>query len=412
MRLLYNILIKVAYFIIKITALFNKKIRLFVQGRKEVFAKLSNISPSEKTVWIHSASLGEFEQARPIIEKLKKQKPEYKIIVTFFSPSGYEVRKNYNLADIVCYLPFDTKKNVQKFVKQIQPNLAIIVKYEFWPNLLYELKKTNIKLILISAIFRKNQLFFKPYGSWIRKHLQAFNHFFVQNSQSEKLLKSIGFTDITISGDTRFDRVYKILKQDNSIDFIKEFKSNKHLLVAGSTWEEDESLLVKYINEKASNSEKFIIVPHNINQKKIEKLKNSICKKTILFSDKKSGKSPNSQVLIVDKIGLLTKIYSFADVAYVGGGLKTGLHNVLEPATFGIPVIFGGNKYKKFKEATDLKDLGGCKVIRTQKELTLILKNLLLNLSKRELMGKINSQYIQQNIGATNLIINYINKKI
>lgn len=409
---MYNILIKVAYFIIKITALFNKKIRLFVQGRKEVFAKLSNISPSEKTVWIHSASLGEFEQARPIIEELKKQKPEYKIIVTFFSPSGYEVRKNYSLSDVVCYLPFDTKKNVQKFVKQTQPNLAIIVKYEFWPNLLYELKKTNTKLILISAIFRKNQLFFKPYGGWIRKHLQAFNHFFVQNSQSEKLLKSIGFTDITISGDTRFDRVYKILKQDNSIDFIKEFKSNKYLLVAGSTWEEDENLLVKYINEKASNSEKFIIVPHNINQKKIEKLKNSICKKTILFSDKKSGNSPNSQVLIVDKIGLLTKIYSFADVAYVGGGLKTGLHNVLEPATFGIPVIFGGNKYKKFKEATDLKDLGGCKVIRTQKELTLILKSLLLNLNKRELMGKINGQYIQQNIGATNLIINYINKKI
>lgn len=412
MNFIYNILIYIAYFSLRIIALFNKKIKLFINGRKETFSKLSIIKPSDKVTWIHAASLGEFEQARPIIERIKKEYPEYKIVVTFFSPSGYEIRKNYDLADVVCCLPFDTKSNVHRFIKQVHPELAIIVKYEFWPNLLNELRKTCTKTILVSGIFRKNQSFFKPYGSWMRKSLTAFDHFFVQNNISEELLKSVGFNNVTVSGDTRFDRVFEILQQDNSLDFISEFKDNKYTVVAGSTWEQGEKLLINYINNEASDNEKFIIAPHNINQKNIEELEKSIRKKTVLFSSKENKNLSEYQVFIVDTIGILTKIYSYADVAYVGGGFETGLHNILEPATFGIPVVFGGNKYDKFQEAIDLVKLNGCKTVVNNTEFCKLLKTLYLDSYNRTLIGKINKEYIEKNIGATNIILTYINKQL
>ena len=412
MLFIYNLIIHIVYFFIKIIALFNAKLKLFVDGRKETFPTLESIKTNDKVFWIHAASLGEFEQARPIIEQLKSLYSDYKIVVTFFSPSGYEIRKNYDLADVVCYLPFDTSKNVKRFIKQVHPDLAIIVKYEFWPNLLNELRKIKSTTILVSGIFRKDQLFFKSYGKWMRNFLSAFNHFFVQNTSSKELLNQVNFNNVTVSGDTRFDRVHKILNQDNSIDFIEDFKNNTYTVIAGSTWKEDEDLLVNYINEVATDEEKFIIAPHKINSESIESLRKSILTKTILYSERNNVHLKDYQVFIVDTIGLLTKIYAYANVAYVGGGLATGLHNILEPATFGVPVIFGGNKYQKFNEAIELLELGGSKTITNQKELNSILANLKKDITLRIAMGESCKNYISTNIGATPTILEYIKEQI
>ncbi len=410
MKFLYNFLIFIASPILHVIALFNKKIKFFVKGRKETFSKISTLK-NEKTIWFHAASLGEFEQARPIIEDIKKEYKQYKILVTFFSPSGYEIRKNYNLADVVCYLPLDSKSNAKKFVEIVNPNMAIFIKYEFWPNLLNELKRKEIPTILVSGILREKQLFFKSYGGFMRKSLEAFHHFFVQNQESEKLLNSINFKNVTIAGDTRFDRVSKILEQDNVLDFISEFKNGKYTVVAGSTWPEDEQLLVNYINNNATKDEKFIIAPHNIKADAIVALQKTINKKTVLFSDKEDKNLSEYQVFIIDTIGILTKIYAAADLAYVGGGLKTGLHNILEPATFGIPVVIGNN-YDKFKEAVDLVKIGGCISIKNQDEFTQNFINFKNDENFRKLIGAINKKYITNNLGATDLIMNYLKDNI
>ncbi len=397
-----------------IIGLFNKKIKLFVDGRKETFSKISPLKHQD-VIWFHAASLGEFEQARPIIEEIKKQYAKYKILVTFFSPSGYEIRKNYNLADVVCYLPLDSKSNVKRFVKIVNPKLAVFVKYEFWPNLLNELQKNEVSTILVSGILRDKQLFFKWYGGFMRASLNAFHHFFVQDQKSEKLLKSINFNNVTIAGDTRFDRVSKILEQDNTLSFITEFKDKQYTIVAGSTWAEDEELLVNYINNQSSENEKFIIAPHNIKKEAILELEKSIHKKIVLYSDVIANKvkQPLKEhpVFIIDTIGILTKIYAAADVAYVGGGLKTGLHNILEPATFGIPVVIG-KKYDKFKEAVDLVKIGGCLSIKDQEEFTDAFNLLKNDESFRNLTGIINKKYIQDNLGATTLIMNYLKTQL
>lgn len=408
MNFLYNLLLFKASILLPILALFNKKIKLFVNGRKETFTKLNNIHKTDKVIWFHAASLGEFEQGRPIIEKLKEQYKNHKIVITFFSPSGYEIRKNYALADVICYLPLDTKSNVKKFIDKIHPDIAIIIKYEFWPNLLSELKKQQINTILISGIFRKKQSFFKWYGAFMRNKLNAFNHFYVQNEASKKLLSSIGFENATIAGDTRFDRVYDILKQDNNLSFISEFKDNTYTVIAGSTWKEDEKLLVNYINNHASVNEKFIIAPHNINEKQVKELQKSINKKTILYSEKELGDLSEHQVFIIDTIGLLTKIYSYADVAYVGGGLATGLHNILEPATFGVPIVFGGNKYKKFQEATDLLALRGVITVANIEDFSSTFTTLKNSSDLRVKLGSTNQKYISDNTGATKTIMQYL----
>lgn len=410
MNFLYTIFVFVATFFLKIAAIFSKKIKLFVDGRKQTFHKISSLK-NANTIWFHAASLGEFEQAIPIIEELKKSHKSYKILVTFFSPSGYEIRKNYKLADVVCYLPLDSKANAQKFIATVNPKMAIFIKYEFWPNFLNELKKNKIPTILVSGIVREKQLFFKPYGGFMRKSLEAFHHFFVQNRLSKELLESINFTNVTLAGDTRFDRVSKIVHQDNSLDFINDFKNNQYTIVAGSTWQEDEALLVNYINNNASEDEKFIIAPHNIKNDAILELQKSINKKCILFSHKADKNLKEYQVFIVDTIGILTKIYSAADVAYVGGGLKTGLHNILEPATFGVPVIIG-HKYEKFQEAVDLVKIGGCISIKNQEELNENLVTLENDANCRSLRGNINKKYIEDNLGATTLIMNYLNDKL
>lgn len=410
MSIIYNCIVIISTFFISVIAVFQKKMKLFVNGRKETFSKLSVLQKSDKVVWVHAASLGEFEQGRPIIEKIKSEYPTYKIVLTFFSPSGYEIQKDYSHADVVCYLPMDTRKKVKRFLELTSPSMAIFIKYEFWPNYLRALKKKAISTVLISGIFRKNQSFFKPLGAFMRNSLKTFDHFFVQDKISQELLKTIHYTNVSISGDTRFDRVYEILNQNNELDFILEFKNNQYTVVAGSTWKEDEELLVSYINQ--SSNEKFIIAPHNINAIEIQKLRNSITKKVILYSDKEGKSLSDYDVFIIDTIGILTKVYSVAEAAYVGGGLtKNGVHNVLEPATFGVPIVIGP-EYKKYKEVVDLVALNGCQVIRNQEEFSSIFTRLKSDVDFRTQLGKINQSYIKNNIGATEIIHKYINQKL
>jgi len=412
MNFLYSILIWFANIGLKLVAPFNQKIKLFVDGRNETFSKLeSSIKKDDEVVWMHAASLGEFEQGRPIIEKLKENHPSKKLVVTFFSPSGYEIRKNYEVADVVCYLPLDSKKNMRRFVNLVKPELAIIVKYEFWPNLLLQLKKNKVKTILISGIFREKQIFFKWYGRWFRKSLNAFEHFFVQDENSKKLLNSINFKNVSISGDTRFDRVFEITKQNNELDFVRQFVNNSYTVVAGSTWEEDENLLVDYINNSATKDEKFIIAPHNIKAIDIQELKKTFTKNTVLYSEKEGKNLENYQVFIIDTIGILTKIYSYASVAYVGGGYtKSGIHNILEPATFGIPIVIGPN-YDKFKEAIDLVKLEACFKVDSIQKISVFLKKLYKDKSEREIAGEKAKNYVVSNLGATSKILNYLNNE-
>jgi 3-deoxy-D-manno-octulosonic-acid transferase len=410
MKFLYDFTVFLATICLPVVALFNKKINLFVAGRKKTFSKISELK-NKKTLWFHAASLGEFEQAIPIIENLKKKYPDYKILVTFFSPSGYEIRKKYDLADVVCYLPLDSKSNAKKFVELVNPALVVFIKYEFWPNLLKELKKKETPTILVSGIFREKQIFFKYFGSFMRNSLKAFHHFFVQDENSKQLLSTIHFDNISVVGDTRFDRVSEILEQDNSLDFIQEFKDKTYTVVAGSTWQEDEALFVNYINNIASEDEKFIIAPHNIKQDSILELQKLIHKKSVLFSEKSNKNLKEYQVFIIDTIGLLTKIYSAADTAYVGGGLKTGLHNVLEPAVFGVPIVIG-TKYQKFKEAVDLVALKGCVSIENNEQFTPLLQRLKNDRWYRKSTGDINAKYIQEHLGATQSIVKWMEQKI
>lgn len=409
MLFLYNLVVLFASQVIKLLAIFSPKMKLFVDGRKEVFSILeSKIKPNDNTIWFHAASLGEYEQGLPVIEKIKVHYPNHKIVVTFFSPSGYEVRKNNTVADATVYLPLDTKSNAQKFIKAINPELVFFIKYEYWPNYLNELKKLQIKTYLISGIFREKQAFFKWYGSFYRNALKTFDYFFVQNESSKKLLQSIGFNNVKISGDTRFDRVVSILERDNSLDFIEQFKNNQTTIVIGSSWPKDESLLVNYINN-SSDDIKFIIAPHNIKSEQIVSLKSQITKSTILFSEKNNIDLSNFNVFIIDTIGILTKIYSYADIAYVGGGFgNPGVHNILEPATFGIPIIIGPN-YSHFAEAIALVHQEGCVSISNQKELNEAFDNLIFNEDIRHEKGHICATFVQMNKGAAAVILNYIN---
>jgi 3-deoxy-D-manno-octulosonic-acid transferase len=404
----YNIAVYITGFVLNIVSLFNKKIALFVNGRKETFAKLTTeFEGKSKVIWFHCASLGEFEQGRPIIEKCKREIKDSKVLVTFFSPSGYEVRKNYAEADAVVYLPLDTKSNAKRFLDIVKPSVAVFVKYEFWPNILKELENRNIKTLLVSGIFRENQPFFKWYGKWIVSSLQSFDHFFVQNDTSKELLRRLGFTNVTISGDTRFDRVYQVTNQKIDLEKIARFKGDTTVLVAGSTWPKDEELLVKFINDLPSRKQKYIIAPHNIHAESIVKLKNSINKNTLLYSEIDSAEPTNFEVLIIDSIGLLSKIYYYADIAFVGGGFGTGLHNILEPATFSVPIIIGPD-YEKFNEAKDLVSLKACLVIRNIEELNTTLSALFINKKERTEKGELSRKYILENIGATEIIFNHL----
>lgn len=355
---------------------------------------------------MHVASLGEFEQGLPIIERLRADYPSHKILVTFFSPSGYEFKKNTSAADVVVYLPMDTQKNASRFLDIVRPELAIFVKYEIWPNYLRELKKRKIPVLLISAIFKKEQIYFKVYGRFMRKALRRFDHYFVQDAVSQKLLASIQIKNSSVSGDTRLDRVSEILDGDNQLDFMQAFKKDRLCFVAGSTWPEDEAILIDYINNAPRNL-KYILAPHTIKKDKILGLAGAINKKKVLYSNIDEHTIADCEVLIVDTIGLLTKIYSYADMAYVGGGFATGLHNTLEPAVFGIPVIIGPD-YQGFKEAEDLVACKGILPIADQWTFGELMKKMLDNPEFRKKTGAVNAEYIAKNKGASTQILAYI----
>lgn len=407
MKYLYNFAISLLGIAVQILAIFNQKLALFVKGRKETFPKLlSSIGSDDKSIWMHCASLGEFEQGRPLLEALRKSKPDYKIILSFFSPSGYEVRKGYEGADVVVYLPIDSPSNSRKFIELAHPDIAIFVKYEFWPNILRVLKEKSIETILVSGIFREDQLFFKPYGGWMKKSLGSFSHFFVQNKSSKTLLENIGITNVSISGDTRFDRVANILEQKNTLGFLEDFVKDQVVLVAGSTWSSDESYLVNFINKNMHKNLRCIIAPHNINSKEILKLKKALTCTTSMYSE--GALKKDAKVFIVDTVGILTKIYSYADIAYVGGGFdKEGVHNVLEPAVFGIPLVIGPI-YDKFEEAKELVELQGCLVAHSDTDLSNHLSKLIEKEKYRDQLGEITKTYIKNHLGATKTILDYI----
>lgn len=409
LRFVYNILITLAWFGLKGIALFRPKINLFVSGRKKTFPQLeAKLSPDKKTIWMHAASLGEYEQGLPILERLRKKYSDHQIILTFFSPSGYEVKKDTAPADVVTYLPMDTISNAKRFLQKTNPELAIFVKYEIWPNYLLELKKRNIPTFLVSALFSERQVFFKPYGGFMRKSLNTFSHFFVQDTNSKDLLKSLGLQNVTISGDTRLDRVSEILKLDNGLDFMDRFKKDQFCLVAGSTWPEDEKILIDHINLDEGPT-KYVIAPHEIKPSHIENITAALQKKTICYSKMEGENLANYDVLVMDTIGLLTKVYSYADMAYVGGGFATGLHNTMEPAVFGIPIIIGP-RYKGFKEAEDLVEKGGIVPVSDQKGLSSTVLSFTESPEKTQKTGEINSSYIRSNTGASDLIMEQLSR--
>lgn len=404
MSFLYQIGIQISTLVLKVAAVFSKKISRFQQGRVGLFQELQQkLDPNSHYIWIHAASLGEYEQGLPVLEKLKEDFVNYRILLTFFSPSGFEVKKDNAPADLVFYLPLDTPRNARRFLQLVRPSLAIFVKYEIWPNFFHKMHEMQIPVVMISARFRKKQIFFKWYGGYMRKTLNVVHHFYVQDETSATLLASIGIGQVTVSGDTRFDRVKAIARQDNNLLFMQHFMQGRFCFVAGSTWPQDEDILVKYINQ-APDSLKVVVVPHDIEEESCDDLSQRIRKRSVRLTRMKLEEIHECQVLIVDKVGLLTRIYSYADAAYVGGGFITGLHNTLEPAVFGIPVIIGP-KYKGFREATDLVQLGGMFSIRSYSEFYTIMEACRTDGETRQKAGRICAAYVQKNTGASIRIV-------
>ncbi len=409
MILIYNLGILLYSAITILVSPFNHKARLLVKGRRESFKILKEkVKPDGKYIWIHCASLGEFEQGRPVIEALKRERPEYRILLSFFSPSGYEIRKNYQQADIVCYLPPDTKQNAEKFLRIIKPELVIFVKYEFWNNYLSAVSGNKIPLLLISAIFRKDQIFFRWYGGFFRKILKNFSHVFVQDKESEELLRGLGTGLVTIAGDTRFDRVLEIAGMAKSIPQIESFRGNEKLFLAGSSWKPDEEIIAGYINEFPGRM-KWIFAPHEIEKENIERLIKLFRVKCVKFSTFTGGER-DARVMIIDNIGMLSSAYRYAYIAEVGGGFGRGIHNILEPACWGIPVLFGPN-HKKFREAVDLISLGGAKQFCDFNGFRSVLETLLSDEKSYKETAVSAGKYVRENVGATRKIMGWITEK-
>ncbi len=354
MLFIYRLAIQLYHWGIQLAAFFLPKARMWVDGRKGIWKRLhQKIAKDQDLIWIHCASLGEFEQGRPLIEKLKAQYPHCKIFLSFFSPSGYEIRKEYPLADYIDYLPVDTPHNAKRWIELLQPRLVVFVKYEFWYYYLATLHQKGIPCFLISAIFRPDQSFFKPYGGLFRKMLFHFQHIFVQNARSAQLLRDIGIKNLTISGDTRIDRVIEIPRNAKTFPLVANFAEGHQVIVLGSTWEADEKVFLPFLNHSIATSTKFIIAPHEINPTKLAALESRLRLKVCRYSQAQQATVANYRVLIIDNIGMLSALYQYGQIAYIGGGFGKGIHNTLEPIAFGLPVIFGP-KYEKFEEAIRL----------------------------------------------------------
>ena len=404
MHFFYDLAVLLSWFALQIIAPFNPRIRQFVRGRKAVMPYLKGQrSNGRKLIWMHTASLGEFEQGLPVLDALQKEYPDHQYLVTFFSPSGYEVKKERLRPNLVTYLPMDTRWNAREFLRLVRPEIALFVKYEVWPGFYREMERQGIPILMISAIFRPRQAYFRWYGGFLRRALRRVSHFYVQDAGSMALLASLGIRQVTVSGDTRFDRVHEILVAREELPFMEAFKGGRTCLVAGSTWPEDEELLVPFINEKRAGY-CFVIAPHKVDPKSVESLRARLEVPVVLYSEREKGDLGKASVLIVDAIGLLTRIYAYGDLAYVGGGFATGLHNTLEPAVYGIPVLIGPG-YGKFREAEELVAAGGIGVVHNPEDFRDQAGHLMESAESRNDMGRINARYLEQNRGATDSIL-------
>ena len=406
MKVLYNIGIFIFTALAHLLSPFNSQASLWVKGRKKWAEKITDkIKPEDRAIWIHCASLGEFEQGRPVIEAIKKETPGLKIVLTFFSPSGYEIRKNYPNADCISYLPADTPANASRFINLVKPEFVIFVKYEFWNNYISVLYKNNIPLYLVSAIFRPEQHFFKWYGSFFRGMLKKFKRIFVQDQQSLGLLSGIGMENISLAGDTRFDRVVQITGTARNIPQLEQFRGNEKLFLAGSSWKQDEEIIAQYIN-KFPMRMKWVFAPHDIDKPNIERLEKLISVRHVRFSEF-NATDADARVLIIDNIGMLSSAYKYAYIAAIGGGFGRGIHNILEPACWGIPVMVGP-KHRKFREAVDLINENGAMTFDSFGNFSDVLDKWLTDELFYLKSAKTAADYINKNTGATGKILQEI----
>lgn len=412
MILIYTFLVQCYTFLIRLASIRNPKAKLWIDGRKNIFRSIQEkVKPGEKRIWVHCASLGEFEQGRPLIEEIRNQYPDYKIFLTFFSPSGYEIRKNYEGADYIFYLPADTRRNSKRLIRLVQPRIAIFVKYEFWFNYLRVLKDETIPVLMVSAIFRENQYFFRWYGAWAKGMLKTITHFFVQNNQSVELLKTAGFENVTLTGDTRFDRVKKIASAAKPDPLVESFAGDHKVFLAGSSWPKDEELIIEYMRTRPEKV-KFIIAAHEVEESHISAIENMLSGfETVRYSALDQERCKTAEVLIIDGIGYLSRLYRYATIAYIGGGFGKGIHNILEAVTFGKAVIFGTN-YHKFQEAVDLVEKEVAYSITDAPELKSIADKLLSDPDLIETISQKGKQYIETNSGASAKIISFLSTRL
>ncbi len=411
MHFLYNTAIHFYHFLIWLVSSRNPKAKKWLSGRKDLFERIQKeVVPGDHLLWFHVSSLGEFEQARPVMEGVKKYFPTYRILLTFFSPSGYELKKDYPLADYVYYMPLDTARNASRFLDLVKPEKVFFVKYEFWFNFLMELKNREIPTFIFSALFRPTQFFFQPWGKWFRKVLMVYTHIFVQNQSSFETLRKFGFNNVSISGDTRLDRVAQIAQAASVLPKLEKFCSGRLIIVAGSTWPEDEAIFLNYINE-CSHQVKFIVAPHEVNPASLDRITTLLKRPFVLYSSESTPEQLDSaQVLIVDGYGYLVSVYRYAKIAYIGGGFTTGIHSILEPAVYGMPVVFGPN-YHKFHEAIEMIQLGAAHVVSNYEELSNLFEGYLIDQKKLENESNFASQYVESNRGATEKIVRYFFEK-
>ena len=409
MHRLYSLGIHIYLLFIRLAALFLPKAKLWWEGRIYWETRLNEAlaekrKPNQTTIWVHSASLGEFEQGRPLMESIKKEHPDVFILLTFFSPSGYEIRKNYPIADLVVYLPADLKRNARNFIQIVQPKLAIFVKYEFWYNYLQELQSQQVPIWLIAALFRPQQPFFRTGGAWYLKILRGFDHFFVQNQQSADLLQRFGLNQYSIAGDPRVDRVLQIAAEAKHVPLVEAFKQQRQVFMVGSSWEPDEAVLATFWQELALvNNWKLIIAPHEITESHLSQIEAKFGAQCVRYSKLEAANQLEYPVLIIDNIGMLSALYRYADLAYIGGGFGSGIHNILEPMAFGLPVIFGP-KYQKFTEAVSVLELGGAKTIKSSADLIQAFQTFTDPASKAKASAAV-AKYMLQNRGATGKIM-------
>lgn len=399
---MYTIAIYLYTLAVRLASLTNRKARLMIKGHRQTWRILRDHAKEGKNyVWFHAASLGEFEQGRPIMERLRREHPEKRILLTFFSPSGYEVRKDYAGADIVCYLPFDTPLNARRFIRMVRPEKAFFIKYEFWHHYIDALHRAGVPVYSVSSIFRNDQIFFRPYGRGYARVLHRFNHFFVQNEASRELLSSLGVTQVSVTGDTRFDRVIDIRNQAKPLPLAAALTGDSRTIVAGSTWPPDEEILIPYFNRHPEL--KLIIAPHEVNEERLNSIKQRLERPALRYSQATPETAANADCLIIDGYGLLSSLYRYATLAYVGGGFGVGIHNVPEAAVYGVPVFFGPNN-QRFREARDLIEAGGSFEITSADDFQAQADRLLTDSNALAESGQAAGDYIRRNAGATEAI--------